>query len=130
MEVLTIGIFCALLIICIITGKSILYALLAGLIIFSLYGKKQGYSWRQISRMALQGAWKVKNILLTFILIGMLTALWRQAGTIPAIICYTVRLIKPSTFLLMTFLLNCLISVLTGTALGLFLIHISEPTRP
>ena len=40
MEVLTIGIFCALLIICIITGKSILYALLAGLIIFSLYGKK------------------------------------------------------------------------------------------
>lgn len=118
MEVLTIGIFCALLIICIITGKSILYALLAGLIISSLYGKKQGYSWRQISRMALQGAWKVKNILLTFILIGMLTALWRQAGTIPAIICYTVRLIKPSTFLLMTFLLNCLISVLTGTALG------------
>ena len=118
MEVLTIGIFCALLIICIITGKSILYALLAGLIIFSLYGKKQGYSWRQISRMALQGAWKVKNILLTFILIGMLTALWRQAGKIPAIICYTVRLIKPSTFLLMTFLLNCLISVLTGTALG------------
>lgn len=118
MEVLTIGIFCALLIICIITGKSILYALLAGLIIFSLYGKKQGYSWRQISRMALQGAWKVKNILLTFILIGMLTALWRQAGTITAIICYTVRLIKPSTFLLMTFLLNCLISVLTGTALG------------
>ena len=61
MEVLTIGIFCALLIICIITGKSILYALLAGLIIFSLYGKKQGYSWRQISRMALQGAWKVKK---------------------------------------------------------------------
>lgn len=68
--------------------------------------------------MALQGVWKVKNILLTFILIGMLTALWRQAGTIPAIICYTVHLIKPSTFLLMTFLLNCLISVLTGTALG------------
>ena len=118
MEVLMIGIFCALLIICIITGKSILYALLAGLIIFSLYEKKQGYSWRQISRMALQGVWKVKNILLTFILIGMLTALWRQAGTIPAIICYTVHLIKPSTFLLMTFLLNCLISVLTGTALG------------
>ncbi len=119
MEVLTIGIFCALLIICIITGKSILYALLGSCpIIFGLYGKKQGYSWRQISRMALQEVWKVKNILFTFILIGMLTALWRQAGTIPAIICYTVHLIKPSTFLLMTFLLNCLISVLTGTALG------------
>lgn len=118
MEVLTLGIFCALLITCIITGKSILYALLAGLLIFSLYGKKQGYSWMQIGRMASQGVLKVKNILITFVLIGMLTALWRQAGTIPAIICYTVHLIKPSTFLLMTFLLNCLISVLTGTALG------------
>ena len=118
MEFLVLGIFCALLIACIIRGKSILYALLAGLIIFSLYGRKQGYTWRQIGRMASQGVLKVKNILITFILIGMLTALWRQAGTIPAIICYTVHLIKPSSFLLMTFLLNCLISVLTGTAFG------------
>ena len=118
MEFLVLGIFCALLIACIITGKSILYALFAGLLIFSLYGRKQGYTWQQIGRMAAQGVLKVKNILITFVLIGMLTALWRQAGTIPAIICYTVHLIKPSTFLLMTFLLNCLISVLTGTALG------------
>ena len=118
MEFLTLGIFCALLILCIITGRSILYALLAGLVLFSLYGKRQGYTWKQIGRMASQGIWKVKNILITFVLIGMLTALWRQAGTIPAVICYTVHLIKPSTFLLMTFLLNCLISVLTGTALG------------
>lgn len=118
MEFLTLGTFCVLLIVCIITGKSILYALLAGLVLFSLYGKRQGYTWRQIGRMASQGVWKVKNILITFVLIGMLTALWRQAGTIPAIICYTVHLIKPSTFLLMTFLLNCLVSVLTGTALG------------
>ncbi|MBU5480872.1 Na+/H+ antiporter NhaC family protein [Blautia sp. MSJ-19] len=118
MEFLTLGIFCTLLIVCIITGKSILYALSAGLILFSLYGKQQGYTWKEIGRMALQGVGKVKNILVTFVLIGILTALWRQAGTISAIICYTVHLIRPSTFLLMTFLLNCLVSVLTGTALG------------
>ena len=118
MEFLTLGLFCALLIACIITGRSILYALLAGLVLFSLYGKKKGYTWKQIGRMAWRGVTKVKNILITFVLIGMLTALWRQAGTIPAIICYTVHLIKPSTFLLMTFLLNCLVSVLTGTSFG------------
>lgn len=118
MEILTLGVFCILLVICIITGRSILYALLAGFVIFSLYSRKQGFTCKQIGRMAWQGIWKVKNILITFVLIGMLTALWRQAGTIPTIICYTVHLIKPSTFLLMTFLLNCLISVLTGTALG------------
>ena len=51
-------------------------------------------------------------------LIGMLTALWRQAGTIPVIICYTIHFIKPSVFLLMVFLLNSLVSVLTGTSFG------------
>lgn len=91
MEFLTLGIFCVLLILCIMTGKSILYALLAGLVLFSLYGKRKGYTWEQIGRMAVQGICKVKNILITFILIGMLTALWRQAGTIPAVICYTVQ---------------------------------------
>ena len=60
----------------------------------------------------------VKNILITFMLIGMLTALWREAGTIPIIVCYAAQLISPALFLLMTFLLNCFISVLTGTSFG------------
>lgn len=118
MAALALSIFCMLLVLCIATGKSILCALLAGLVLFSLYSRKQGYAWNEIGRMIWQGIRKVRNILFTFILIGMLTALWRQAGTISAIICYTVHLIKPSTFLLMTFLLNCLVSVLTGTSFG------------
>ena len=48
----------------------------------------------------------------------MLTAVWRAAGTISVIVCIAAKLIHPSIFLLMTFLLNCLISVLTGTAFG------------
>ena len=118
MATLTLTIFCILLIICIATNHFILYALFAGLVLFSFYSRKQGYTWKSIGKMILQGIKKVRNILFTFILIGMLTALWRQAGTIPAIICYTIYLIKPSTFLLMTFLLNCLVSVLTGTSFG------------
>ena len=118
MATLTLTIFCILLIICIATNHFILYALFAGLVLFSFYSRKQGYTWKSIGKMILQGIKKVRNILFTFILIGMLTALWRQAGTIPAIICYTIHLIKPSTFLLMTFLLNCLVSVLTGTSFG------------
>ena len=68
--------------------------------------------------MALSGILTVKNILITFLLIGMLTALWRAAGTIPSIVCYAAGLIAPSAFLLLTFLLNCLLSFLTGTSFG------------
>ena len=48
----------------------------------------------------------------------MLTALWRAAGTIPAIVSYCAGLMNPSVMILMAFLLNCLVSVLTGTAFG------------
>ena len=118
MEFLVLGIFCAGLLLCIVTGVSIIYALLGGLILFLLYGRSRGFSWKELTVMAFQGIYKVKNILITFVLIGMMTALWRASGTIPAVICYAVPFIKPSIFLLMVFLLNCFISVLTGTALG------------
>lgn len=118
MELMTLALFCAFLLVCIVLDLSILYALAAGLILFLLYGKKKGCSWRELAEMTLSGVKKVKNILITFVLIGILTALWRDAGTIPAIVCYAAGLIRPSVFLLMAFLLNCLVSMLTGTSFG------------
>ncbi len=118
MEWITLGLFCIGLLLCIILDLSILYALTAGLVIFMLYGKYKGFSWGELTGMALSGVKTVKNILITFALIGMLTALWRDAGTIPAIVCYASRLIRPSIFLVMTFLLNCGVSVLIGTSFG------------
>ena len=118
MEFAVLGLFCGILILCIVCNVSIMYALLAGFVIFGCYAKKKGFSVKEILHMAGEGIWKVRNILITFMLIGMLTALWRQAGTIPAIICYTIHFIKPSVFLLMVFLLNSLVSLLTGTSFG------------
>lgn len=118
MELLVLSLFCAGLLACIIFDISILYALGAGLVLFLLYGKRKGFSWKELAGVALSGIVKVRNILIAFMLIGMLTALWRDAGTISVIVCYAARLIRPSVFLLMTFLLNSMVSVLTGTAFG------------
>ena len=112
------SLFGGLLLLCITFDFSLLYALVAGLVLFLLYGKKKGFSWKELGRMALSGVKKVKNVLISFLFIGILTALWRDAGTIPTIVCYAASIIKPSVFLLMTFLLNCLVSCLTGTAFG------------
>ena len=94
MEFAVLGLFCGILILCIVCNVSIIYALLAGFVIFGCYAKKKGFSVKEILHMAGEGIWKVRNILITFMLIGMLTALWRQAGTIPAIICYTIPFYK------------------------------------
>ena len=110
--------FCGTLLGCIIFDFSILYALAAGLVMFLLFGRRKGFTWQELFRMCLSGIKTVKNILIVFFLIGILTVFWRASGTIPAIICYASALIHPSVFLLMAFLLNSAVSVLTGTSFG------------
>ncbi|MBR4869899.1 MAG: sodium:proton antiporter, partial [Oscillospiraceae bacterium] len=53
-----------------------------------------------------------------FLLIGMITAVWRASGTIPFIVYHCARFFAPRTTLLFTFLLCCGVSSLTGTAFG------------
>ena len=118
MEWLILGVFSTSLLICIILGIPILVALSFGLLLFLLYGRQKGFSWRELAGMAFDGIKTVSNILITFLLIGVMTAFWRASGTIAAIVCYASGLIRPSVFLLMTFLLNSMISVLTGTSFG------------
>ena len=115
---IAIGAFCTSLLVCLALGGNILYALSAGLVIFIFYGKKQGYSWRALGKMIGAGVKTSGSVLLVFQLIGALTAFWRACGALPLIICCAVDLIQPKILLLMTFLLNCGVSVLTGTAFG------------
>ena len=118
MEIIIIALFCATLLLCVVTDISILYALVAGVVYFWFYGRKKGFSFRELAQLSFEGIKTVKNILITFMLIGMLTALWRASGTIPFIVCSVTQLINPQIFILMTFLLNCLISLLIGTSFG------------
>lgn len=118
MESLTLALFSVMLMLCLLLDISILWALVAGLLLFFLYAAKRGFSTREIITLYLEGIKTVQTILITFLLIGCMTALWRAAGTIPMIVCCAVKLIRPQIFLLMSFLLNCLVSILTGTSFG------------
>lgn len=112
------GLFISFLLICIAGQFSILYALTGGLLLFGYYAYKKGFNLRTILKMYLDGLFTARNILFTFLLIGILTALWRASGTLAAIICFSSWLIRPSVFYLAVFLLNCLVSCLTGTSFG------------
>lgn len=118
MEVVIFSLFAVSLACCVCLGVSLVYALGFGYALFFGYGLSRKIPPPELFRASLRGVRSVKNILALFLLIGMMTSLWRSAGTIPAIIDYSSRLIHPSVFVLMTFLLNCLVSVLTGTAFG------------
>ena len=117
-EIFFLGIFSGALFGCIMFGVSILFALIFGLMIFSFYAHELGHSPRKIFSMWNAGIKPIKTILFTFVLIGILTALWRASGVIPAIIFYTADFFSPTIILLMTFWLCALVSTLTGTAFG------------
>lgn len=118
MEALVLGLFCAALLAGLALDISMLWALGFGLVLFWLYGRKKGFSWGELARMTWEGVSTVWKILMTFLLIGVMTALWRAAGTVPLLVCQAAELIRPTVFLLMTFLLNCFLSVMTGTSFG------------
>ena len=52
------------------------------------------------------------------LIIGLVTAVWRVSGTITVFVYYGMKLIVPPLFLLITFLLSCLLSYALGTSFG------------
>lgn len=102
----------------IIFDISIVLALFANLILLIFYAFIKDYKLKEIFEMVYQGLLETKTILFVFILIGMITGIWRLSGTIAYIIYYGTGLISPKFFYVGVFLFNSLISLLTGTSLG------------
>ena len=66
--------------------------------------------------MTLQGIMTVRNILIIFLLIGVLTAFWRACGTIPAIVGGASKWISSSQVVVLTFVMNGAVSFLLGSS--------------
>ena len=89
-----------------------------GICHFALYAIRKGFSLSGGAGYVRSGVRAAKNILTTFVLIGIPHLSLAGGGTIPAIVCYSVQVMEPRLFLVCSFLLNCLVSFLTGTAFG------------
>lgn len=106
------------LIICVILHYSILYALIFGYALFFAFGLIKGKTWKEMLRYSFRGILTVKNILIIFVLIGCITAIWRVCGTIAFIVYYASMVAVPQAMVLICFLLCCFVSFLMGTAFG------------
>ena len=117
-SIIVILLFSLSLIVCLLLKFSVVYALIIGYLIFISYGFMKGHNLIVLIKKSFEGVLTVKNILLVFILIGIITALWRASGTIAFIVYMGSKLISPSILILLTFLLCSILSVLIGTSLG------------
>ena len=112
------GLFCVLLLGSLAAGVNLLYALGAGLLVFLACGLLRGHTPKALLRMCWDGVKTAGGVLTVFVLVGMLTGVWRASGTIAVIVCYAVNVMRPEVFILLTFLLNALVSFLIGTSFG------------
>lgn len=95
-----------------------LIALFIGFILIIAYGKFRRFGWRELFMMAVSNVAAARNIVVVMLLVGALTALWRASGTIAYIVSVTSGALQPAIFLPASFVLNALLSVLTGTSVG------------
>lgn len=103
---------------CLIMGRSLLFAVWLGLAVFFLLGLHRGKAPRAMIADAWVQGRKMCSVIVIYILIGAVTALWRSAGTIAFFIYYGLQVIRPELFLLVTFLLTSLVSYALGTSFG------------
>ena len=118
LELFILLLFSVSLIICVLLQYSILYALVFGYTLFFVFGLIKGKTWKDMLRYSFRGILTVKNILIIFVLIGSITAIWRTCGTIAFIVYYASMFAAPQAMVLICFLLCGFVSFLMGTAFG------------
>lgn len=111
-------IFIAAMVVCLVADGPMLLPLLVGFICFYFVGVHKGFTVFQVGKMALKGAKDSLVVIEVLLLIGLITALWRSAGTITFFVYYGIQIITPSMFILITFVLACLLSYALGTSFG------------
>lgn len=110
--------FFALLLLCLVSGVSVSWALFGGLLLFWGYGKRKGYSHRALANMAWGELKKGLIVVVVVFLIGIITGLWRASGTIAFCIVRGMDLVIPNLFLVIAFLLSAALSYVLGTSFG------------
>lgn len=95
-----------------------MYPLFFGLGCFTWVSLRRGYALTDLLRMMGNGSRKSLIVIRIFVLIGIITAVWRACGTISFIVYYGIAFMSAEYFILSAFLLSCLVSFLLGTSFG------------
>ena len=97
-------------------SRDILIALVIGLFAFVAVGCTKGFSPGKVFLMAGRGVRDSLVVLEIMFMIGFITAIWRASGTITYFVYYGVKFVTPPLFVLLAFLMSCLLSYILGTS--------------
>ena len=108
----------ATVLILVLTGSSILFALLAANIVVAAYSLILGIPWQQVEGSIIKGATGVFTAVLIMMMVGIITGVWMISGSVPTLLYYGLKTISPAVFLPLSFILCILTALATGTSWG------------
>ncbi len=118
MLIFSAAVFFALLLVCLVTGTKVYWALLGGFLLFWLTGRRKGFTRAALWSMAWKELKKGLIVVVVVFLIGIITGLWRVSGTIAYCIVAGMELIPENLFLVGAFLFSAALSYVLGTSFG------------
>src|SRR6056297_2849614 len=77
-----------------------------------------GFKWDELEEMMFSSFAKIGNVLIIIMLIGMIIGIWIESGTVPTMIYYGLRFLRPQYFYVISFIFSSMVSIAIGTAFG------------
>lgn len=89
-----------------------------GTIVAAIMSLYLGYTWEEIEKSMLDGIYRALQSCCILIIIGVLIGVWLDAGVVPAMIYYGLKLLHPSIFFIAVVLICSITSLATGSSWG------------
>ena len=89
-----------------------------GTIIAACMALYLGYKWEEIEKSMLDGIYRALQSCCILIIIGVLIGVWLDAGVVPAMIYYGLKILHPSIFFIAVVLICSITSLATGSSWG------------
>lgn len=77
-----------------------------------------GYKWEAIEKSMMNGIYKALQSIVILTIIGILIGVWIDAGVVPSMIYYGLKILHPSIFFIAAMLICSITSLATGTSWG------------
>ncbi|MDO4392829.1 MAG: Na+/H+ antiporter NhaC family protein [Bacillota bacterium] len=110
------AVFIAAMVACIATGQSIIFGLVVGFVTFIAAGHIKGFIVKDMLLMAWGSVKDSIIVVEIWLMIGLLTGIWRASGTISFFVYYGVLLVRPPLFIILAFVMCCVLSYILGTS--------------
>ncbi len=84
----------------------------------ALMAMRLGYKWGEIEKFMLDGIYKALQSCCILIIVGILIGVWINAGVVPSMIYYGLKVLHPAIFFIATVIICSITSLATGTSWG------------